>query len=622
MSWEQAPAPRSRRKRPVPMVVPWLVAVLPLRHQQIAVGYPSSHVVTIAVVAAVWLLVLRLLPKWPVLVAATVAGSIALVPEFGTGLAANVSLLLFVPLTMLVLALPCLEMDPLRHPLGSRLPTGRQLRIALLPLGPAAVGLWRFQAFRFAVVCMVATCLLAVVAVARPAAAERFALLTDRLMLGVDRAGAALGRAVSVVMMLPALVLATVVWAVQRFLALDPLRTPVPADGGWVRRTGQDPEPARLFSGSTRTPYPRRRRTAFQRVRLVLAGVVVCAIATSLVTGNLIFDGGVQRLVVTPARCTPPPSADPVYGDDPAWPGIVCEVMDFADHGRFDAVSTYIMQDHESENVHVTDGVRKTWRAPACDCRRITMWMFGGSAAFGWWQRDDHTVASELAKAAWADGIALDIDLIAMPGWVAGQGIRKFGDLASKQDPPDFALFYDGGNDLARQMQRNNLGRGADESETSYTEEDLDKLLREGPYPWTGHPVDDGDPVPGVTRLPPDKVAGHAMDRYLANIAQARWLTKGAGTEPIFVWQPLQPAAPVVATPKKSRDPGFRKEWREMLDVALPRLPDDAIDLSGVFDDVEEPIFNDIWHTNELGSDMAAAELYRQIEPRLVEAAG
>ena len=61
-------------------------------------------------------------------------------------------------------------------------------------------------------------------------------------------------------------------------------------------------------------------------------------------------------------------------------------------------------------NYHVVDGRRATWRpAVTPGCRPAKVWMFGGSTAFGQGQRDDHTIASELARVAWEDGIAVDV---------------------------------------------------------------------------------------------------------------------------------------------------------------------------------------------------------------------
>jgi hypothetical protein len=65
----------------------------------------------------------------------------------------------------------------------------------------------------------------------------------------------------------------------------------------------------------------------------------------------------------------------------------------------------YRVLDIETDTMDVRDGIRRSWAADDCadgtdDCRRVRVWWYGGSAAFGFGQRDEHTVASEFARAA------------------------------------------------------------------------------------------------------------------------------------------------------------------------------------------------------------------------------
>lgn len=321
-----------------------------------------------------------------------------------------------------------------------------------------------------------------------------------------------------------------------------------------------------------------------------------------------------------PFRCKGPTTFDVTMHDDPAWPKIACEIDEFSAQGRFDAVTTYTMADYEGDYVNVTDGERQTWRPPPCDCERISVWFFGGSAAFGWWQRDEFSPPSQLAKAAWQHGIALDITTIAMPGWVLGQEARAFGQrLSEGQEPPGLAIFYDGGNELNRQFNRNMEGRGSDESPTAFSEEEINTLLAAGPLPWQQE-KEGSDTLERGDDVGPEDLADHAMNRYLRDVDLAGRLADSAGVEPVFVWQPLLGSAPDRVIDPAAMTPAQTKEWRMIVGRALDRLPVGAVDLSDSLDDADRIVFKDLFHTNEYASAVVGEALFEEIRPQLERA--
>jgi hypothetical protein len=351
---------------------------------------------------------------------------------------------------------------------------------------------------------------------------------------------------------------------------------------------------------------------------LTVGGVAVLVASLVLGPAQLLtsVDEGLDgRLPLVDAPCSTGP--DPAMEQDPGWPDVLCDTSDFAVNGRFSAVTTYSIADFESDTVNVTDGIRQTWRAPACDCRRVRMWLLGGSAAFGWWQSDDVTIASQLARTAWERGIALDIDVYANPGWVLGQEHRLFTELSATREPPDVAVFYDGGNELQRQRFRNEAGRGADESPTSYAEDDIDRLLRQGPFPWNPEELNERGSAPKSGQLPPAQTAEHAMNRYLKDLKLARRSADAVGVEPVFVWQPL-----LVTAGRAAGNPGALpdQDWalyEAMLDAALPMLPDNVLDMSDSLDDVGHPLFKDLFHHNAEAAGIIADDLFEYLQPQL-----
>ncbi len=104
--------------------------------------------------------------------------------------------------------------------------------------------------------------------------------------------------------------------------------------------------------------------------------------------------------------------------------------------------------DFTSPYINVDDWVRRSWEAPV-DGARPTVWLFGGSGMFGEGQRDDHTIASEVARLAAADGVPVTVDNYGQRGWVHWQEMLLFEQRLAQVDAPDLAVFYDGPNDLS-----------------------------------------------------------------------------------------------------------------------------------------------------------------------------
>ena len=84
--------------------------------------------------------------------------------------------------------------------------------------------------------------------------------------------------------------------------------------------------------------------------------------------------------------------------------------------------------------------------------KKLSVWFFGGSALFGDGQRDDHTIPSEFARLAEADGIPVEVRNYGRPGVAMWQELQLFEQTVAAGQKPDLVVFYDGFNDLAWQM--------------------------------------------------------------------------------------------------------------------------------------------------------------------------
>ena len=421
------------------------------------------------------------------------------------------------------------------------------------------------------------------------------------------------GRVIGAVAMLPAAVLITVAWLGRSAVGSDPLAAPTAAGGYWVRRQGDDPAPTRLFARVD--SMDRRRAISFRRVGTSL--LVVAILGSMAFEVSHIARYG-EPYVPFRTNIVETEAIDPVMDQDPGWPQIGDETDEFQRTGQFDAVTVFRFPDFESTYIHEKDGKRRTWM-PDCRCEPLRVWWFGGSAAWGWWQRDEFTIPSQIARIASDRGVPIEVTNYAVPGWTLGQEVRQFAQLAVTEEPPDLVLFYDGGNDLNKQKDRNQEGRGDDESETSFSETVVDDVLVNGPFHWgKAEPNRRESAWPDDTEsLSSADVAKHAMVRYERNVRLGKLIANSIDTQVVFLWQPLLPSS----LPKGGPITGMTNEdalvWRGMLPVAKSLLPEGTIDLSDSLDDVERWVFKDIWHTNEYGAEVVARAVVEVVEPEL-----
>ena len=427
----------------------------------------------------------------------------------------------------------------------------------------------------------------------------------------VDRVGHVLGLAIGTLLMSPSSVISLIGWVGQTIARFDPLDPPSGPGTRWVERSGHDPRPAAAFA---RTPVSDPDRSA-RSARRFRAGVVTTAMVlvppSVVMVVPMIDDGGSETGGGAFGE-----RPNPAMQDQPGWPEIGSETDDFGSRGRFDGSTTYSFPDFSGSFISERGGVRRGWAPPACNCRRVRIWWLGGSAAWGWYQRDQFSLPAQIAREAWKRGIALDIENRAMPGWVLGQEVRHFAELTTTARRPDLVMFYDGGNDLNTQKDRNAQGRGADESEISFAENEIGDVLANGPFAPRPRSTTTTTPGTAVTLAPVD-VADHAMNRYRRSVDLATRFSRVAGVTPVFLWQPLLPSAPESAGNPDAIVPNDRAFWAEMLPAALRQLPTSVVDLSDSLDQVDRPVFTDVWHTNEHGAEVVAEQIVRQLEPTL-----
>ncbi len=319
----------------------------------------------------------------------------------------------------------------------------------------------------------------------------------------------------------------------------------------------------------------------------------------------------------------------------------------------YDAFLGWRLADFDSRYVNVKDDIRRSYQPAPAGGDPVDVYFLGGSAMFGWFQRDGHTIPSEVARLAEADGIPVRVVNYATPAWVNWQESLKLQDLITSGQKPDVAVFYDGGNELVSQFSQ---GAHSD-LETTLSRQISAQLGYGLTRPPSGRGgllgfTDAWARVSAVHRVgerlglltdpdePPEDVlrspwvgdqAGQASaaGRYAASIYRrgvgvVSALADRYGFKADFFWQPTVFSKRLVdgedfALRGVATDPDA---WRVATRTARAGLPPETVDLSTAWDRTDKPVMYDFVHSNELGARVVAAAIYKRIKPQLLEVAG
>jgi hypothetical protein len=91
---------------------------------------------------------------------------------------------------------------------------------------------------------------------------------------------------------------------------------------------------------------------------------------------------------------------------------------------------------------------RKTWNPPNLTPPVVTVFVFGGSAAWGYGARDDYTIPSQLSRRLNAPEPHYRVFNFAEPGYTFTQGLFYFISKLQQGARPNVVIFYDGFNDV------------------------------------------------------------------------------------------------------------------------------------------------------------------------------
>lgn len=101
---------------------------------------------------------------------------------------------------------------------------------------------------------------------------------------------------------------------------------------------------------------------------------------------------------------------------------------------------------------------RQTWNPPDLKPPEIKVFVFGGSAAWGYGARDDETLPSQLSRLINAKAPRYRVYNFGEPGYTFTQGVFSLITKLREGARPDYVIFYDGFNDVYGAYQSGKAG--------------------------------------------------------------------------------------------------------------------------------------------------------------------
>jgi hypothetical protein len=543
---------------------------------------------------------------------------------------------------------------------------GHQLPPDWSPVPPRGGGGWaRLRAIAVRAVAAVAIAgflwwrdhrLAAAVLVALALALTAASTLSPAISSTAERIEAAIrryaGRALALVLLSVVYVLVFVpAWLLLRLLAINPLEMGQRADAPSAWRPALKHPRRALYDrpfAYDRIP-PSLGASRGLRLRAAL-GLLVLVIAVDLGLGAALE--GLERAPSSSARdaevnlLSAPDT--PAGANEPWRAQLGHEIGRAWVNKRYDPFLSWRMLDYDGRYVNISGGVRRSYQPTGADGPdAITIYFLGGSTMFGSFQRDVHTIPSEFARLAEADGVPVRVVNYGQLAYVNWQEVLLLERLASGPSRPDLAVLYDGYNDLLSQF-----ALGHHREPTTLDAPEIEQRLQLGDEPndpsvWRAA-YDAWRDTSAVYRLGRElgivggsggtafqtPWASQQRDRpalrgtgavavQRRGVEVARGVGRQLGFETAFFWQPTIYSKRVVAGEEGAlhwvgADP---QAWRTATRAARAQLAPPVVDLSRALDEQAGPVMYDSAHTNEAGARAVAAAMYERLRPRLEELA-
>ncbi len=505
-----------------------------------------------------------------------------------------------------------------------------------------------------ALVLLTVVSVLSVVSLRFPIVAQTIDRLTDRFQVAV-------GRVLTTIILSIFYVLVIVpVYLVLRLVRHDPLALGSSVTDASFWRTAVRRNPplhTRPFTDERHPPVAPAAGSAVARGRLLRVRAAL-GLLVLLAAADVGVGAGMDRLVTdaderaaAPVNLQVPDVA--ARQGEPWAQALFDELARSYDDTRYHPFRGWTVPDYDGEYLQVVDEARTSYRAQDIDTERaVKVQFFGGSTTMGWFQRDEHTIPSEFARLAEADGIPVEVVNYGQPAYQNWQEVLLLQEVVTRGEAPDLAVFYDGSNELNAQF----LAGPSDDPihlQSRTIEDRLEKSSASAPSGEGLRRMYDGyADLSAVHRLAraatakanstepqavgpmespwPDQAVrpeerGRAAARlHRRGVDLAQSLGEGFGFETAFFWQPFVYTRGVAVEGEEDvigswgTDPAA---WTAASDAARAGIHPSVIDISDAFTDVDEPLYYDYVHTNERGAELVAKEMYDRLRPQLLELA-
>lgn len=267
--------------------------------------------------------------------------------------------------------------------------------------------------------------------------------------------------------------------------------------------------------------------------------------------------------------------------------------------------------DFNGRYTNTKDGERRTFHAPCDGCPKRTIWFSGNSAAFGYGQRDDFTIASDLSRLGAAAGFDLTVRNLGVPGTAFYDEIPWIdAHLRIDSEMPDLVVFYDGFNDALQAYMYAVLTNGGLLDPVSYKNDFAAKYQAMVP-------------PPDLKSSLVAKVAQHVADEYRSTQSLARAVLGARGIASEYFFQPdsfvsrLQSEGLARSMNVNMADLVQKSNFARLLRRTAEDLNGDVHDLRPVFAGYDRPVFADPAHMNEDGAKHVAEAMFAVIRHQL-----
>ena len=241
---------------------------------------------------------------------------------------------------------------------------------------------------------------------------------------------------------------------------------------------------------------------------------------------------------------------------------------------------------------------------------------------FGTGQRDLHTIPSELARRAEADGHPIDAVNYGQNGWGIWQELALLERLLTNGHIPDVAVFYDGVNEISTQVtalsDQPSYLQAADARRLLQPRSVARSLYADYARHSAIHKLRTrarGDPAPRP--MPTAEVtearARNAVALHARAVSLIERLATAYGFRAVFFWQPSVYDKELGEDATMPLDWANREDWGGAYRAATARIAPPLVDLTAALDGVREPVYFDLAHTNEKGAAVVAEAMYPHV---------